>query len=59
MRPKEIVVGNKESNMSVRAFCAAVAVGYLIRELERSVKTLNDLLQPAIFLETGSSLENR
>jgi len=50
VRPKEIVVGNKESNMSVGAFPTAVTIRYLIGELECSVKTLNDLLQPAIFL---------
>lgn len=34
--------------MSVRAFSTAVAVGYLVREFECSVKALNDLLKPAI-----------
>ncbi len=53
MRPKKIVVGNKERNMSVGAFCAAVAVGYLIRKLEGSVKAFNDLFKPAVFGRYG------
>ena len=50
MWTKEIVVCNKECNMVIGAFSTAIAIGYLIGKLECSVKTLNDLLQPAIFL---------
>ena len=39
--------------MSVGAFCAAVTVGYLIRELEGSVKAFDDLLKPAVFGRYG------
>jgi len=53
VRPKKIVVGNKERNMGIRAFCAAVAVGYLIRELECSVKAFDDLFKPAVFGRYG------
>ena len=49
MRTKKIVVSNKECNVSIRAFPAAITVGYLIGELERSVKTLDNLFEPAIF----------
>lgn len=53
MGPKEIVVGNKESNMSVGAFPTAVTIRYLIRELESSVKAFDDLFQPAVFSRYG------
>ena len=49
MGTKEIVISNKECYVSIGTLPAAIAIGYLIRELKGSVKTLNDLFQPAIF----------
>jgi len=53
MRAEEIVVGDKERDVGIGAFCAAVAVGYLIRKLEGSVKAFNDLFKPTVFGRYG------
>lgn len=49
MRAKEVVISYKECNMSVRASATAISISDLIREFESPVKTLYNLLLPAIF----------
>lgn len=53
MRAEEIVVGDKERDVGIGAFSAAITVGYLIGELESSIEAFDDLFEPAIFRGNG------